>query len=330
MPRARTGWKLQAMGLAFLMALSLLLLPNVAKATEAASGQRVDTSYAGEIVLKACPVDGQTFTVYRVATMGTDGSITAVDALRPAVEATGMDSATLTSGDVSADMMQQMAESWKGYVLSDASSFWNASKTAKGGTATFSGLVPGCYLIVADTYTSGNMTWLGSSWLVTIPSVNADGTYIYSQDVEATKLVSVETQEFENVVQKLWKDAGNHPSSVEVEIYNGSELYKQVTLDASNDWTFAWEGEGSWSVKEAEDSTSGYKASISSSVKTEGTTTTSVWQITNTGTTTTKTTTEKLKDMGDTNGQNLMLALMGAGAALLVLGIVLSRRRRDA
>lgn len=330
MPRARTGWKLQTVTFASLMVLSLLLLPNVAKATEAASGQWLDTSAAGEIVLKACPGDGQTFTVYRVATMGTDGTIAAVDALRPAVEATGMDPAALTSGDVFADTMQQMAESWKGYVLSDASSFWSAARTPKGGTATFSGLVPGCYLIVADTYTSRNTTWLGSSWLVTIPSVNADDTYIYSQDVEATKLVSVKTQEFENVVQKLWKDAGSHPSSVQVEIYNGSELFRQVTLDASNDWTFTWEGEGSWSVKEAENSTSGYQASISSSVKTEGTTTNPTWQITNTGTTTTKTTTEKLKDMGDTNSQNLMLALLGAGAALLVLGIVLSRRRRDA
>lgn len=226
MPRGSARRRLQAAGLAFLAACALMLLPLQAKAAMPASGQHVDTSAAGEIVLKACPADGQTFTVYRVATMDTDGSLAAVDALAPAVEATGMDPATLSSEDVSADAMQQMAQSWEGYVLADASSFWSAAKTAKGGTAQFSGLVPGCYLVVADTYTSGNTTWLGSSWLVAIPSVNADGTYIYSQDVEATKLVSVKTQKFENVVQKLWKDASGHPASVKVEIYNGDELYQ--------------------------------------------------------------------------------------------------------
>lgn len=312
-----------------LMAAALVLAPQRSFAKDAASGQTVDTGASCEIRLAECPVEGQRFSVFRLARMQKDGSLAAEDALSGAIAATGLDPAALAGQELSADELESCAETWEGYVLAAQDSFWHAEAASQGGNAAFEGLVPGCYLVVSDEMTVDDTTYTSGCYLVVVPGINEDGIYIYSQEVVASKVTKTHAQTFENVVQKLWKTAGaDHPTSVKVEIYDGGKLFREVTLDSSNDWTYRWEGEGRWSVVEVADGMDGYTASVASSVKDEGSTQTTLFQITNTSRPTTTTKTGKTKegnpDTGDPFSWQGMLALLAAGAVLMAAGIALS------
>lgn len=314
-----------------LMAAALVLTPQRSFAKDAASGQTVDTGASCEIRLAQCPVEGQRFSAFRLARMQKDGSLVAEDALSGAIAATGFDPADLAGQELSADELESRAETWEGYVLAAQDSFWHAEAASKGGSAAFEGLVPGCYLVVSDERTVDGTTYTSGCYLVVAPGINEDGTYIYSQEVVASKVTKAHVQTFENVVQKLWKTSGtDHPASVKVEIYDGGKLFREVTLDSSNGWTYRWEGEGNWSVVEVADGTDGYTAAVASSVEDKGSTQTTLFQITNTSkpTTTTSTKTDKTKegnpDTGDPFSWQGTLALLAAGAVLMAAGIALS------
>ena len=56
-------------------------------------------------------------------------------------------------------------------------------------------------------------------------------------------------------VKKVWSgDQGkNRPTSVNVTLYNGTEIWERVKLSAANDWTFTWydpDTYGNWQVVE--------------------------------------------------------------------------------
>ena len=312
--------------LLLLMAAAMVLTPQRSIAKAASPGQTVDTGASCEIRLTECPVEGQRFSVFRLARMQQDGSLVTEDALAGTVAATGFDPADLAGQELSADELETRAETWKGSAMAAGDSLLHKEEPSRGGTAAFEGLVPGCYLVVSDEMTAGDTTYTSGCYLVSVPGLNEDGTYIYNQDVVASKVTKTHVQTFENVVQKLWKNAGaDHPASVRVQIYDGGKLFREVTLDASNDWTYRWEGEGSWSVVEVADSMQGYKASIASSVEDKGTTQTTRFQITNAGTTTT-TRTDKggIPDMGDLFSWKGMLSILAAGIGLMAAGLALS------
>ena len=275
-------------------------------------GQFVDTTAECTINLTKCPVNGQRFTAYRVATMQRDGSLVAVDAMADAVQASGV-SPEQMANVTDASQLRTIARTWQGYVVANANAFESKSAAATNGSATISGLLPGMYLVVADNYTASGKTFFSDPYLIALPAVNKDGTYIYTREVEATKVSSTQDQKFKNVVQKLWKDgSATRPASVHVRIYDGTKLYTEVDLNQQNNWKYEWEGQGNWSVRE--DAVSGYTCAISSSVTTASDVQTTLFQITNTapGNQTpkqkgkqTKSTGGRVSKMGDTDWTRL-------------------------
>lgn len=310
------------------------------------AGQFVDTTAECTINLTKCPVNGQRFTAYRVATMQRDGSLVAVDALADAVQASGVSPEKMA--DVTdASQLRTIARTWQGYVVANADAFESKSAVAAGGSstgeattggsATISGLLPGMYLVVADNYTASGKTYFSDPYLISLPAVNKDGTYIYQREVEATKVSSTQDQKFKNVVQKLWKDgSATRPASVHVRIYDGIKLYAEVDLNQQNNWKYEWEGQGNWSVRE--DAVSGYTCAISSSVTSASDVQTTLFQITNTApdnetpkqtSKQTKSTGGRVSKMGDTDWTPLVIGLLAAGVACVIVGVVVGRRKKE-
>lgn len=308
---------------ALAMALALVWA-RPAWALSASVGQRVDASSDCTITFTKCPAEGQRFTAYLVATMDADGSLKAVDALSDAVDATGIDPSSFAKSDVTAEKIREAALSWQGYIMDSNGSFVSQSVSVKNGTAVIAGLKPGLYLVYADSITVEGTTYISSPYLLSLPSLNDEGTYIYQREVEATKISKTQSPKYRNIVQKLWRGTGTRPDSVHVKIYNGSELFTEVDLNAGNNWTYEWEGQGDWSV--AEDAVSGYKASVKSSASEQDQTTTTIFKITNTAPTTKKT---GVVDTSDTNWQPTALILLGIGVICVAVALIQIRGRKD-
>lgn len=315
---------------------TLATAPAVAHAAE-----RVPAGATCSLTVQKCPAEGQAFHLYRVASMQADGSLVAVEALSQAVADTGKDPASLGK-KTDAQELAAAAASYAGYVAADPAAFQKADAAASGGTVRFGELEPGMYLLVADATVSGGNTYTARPNLVIVPRL--DGwTYQTDCAVDA-KFEVTPARTYHNRVTKLWRgdSASARPASVTVAIYNGTKLYKQVKLDAINGWTYAWDGEGSWSVREL-GVPAGYTCSLNQAQATPTSSNAGVnFQLTNSKPTTpgggggrshsggsgskggsavTKT--------GDPNNAALPAALMCAGAVLALAGLW-ARRREDA
>lgn len=241
--------------LVVLLAAALVAAPATARAQV-----RIADGTSCSLTVEKCPAEGQGFHLALVARMDATGRLEAVPALVDAVAETGIDPATF-SESTDAQALSAAASSYQGYVASGKGSFDERDAEVTGGTASFSGLEPGMYLLTADPATVGGSTYAALPNLVIVPRVDGS-TYATDCQVEA-KFEVLPAEVPHNRVTKLWQgdSASARPESVRVAIYDGDALYQEVTLDASNNWTFAWDGEGSWSVRE-KDVPSGYTCSV--------------------------------------------------------------------
>ena len=272
----------------------------------------VDTARMGTITITECPADGQEITAYRVADMDSNGKLVAVSALSEVLKNTGIDVSQLTS-DTTAEDMSLAAQTLRGYVMADTNSFEARSATVLNNSAQLTNLKPGLYLVVSKNLTIGNTTYIFDPYLITVPMKTPDGNYMYDRSVKATKFSSTSVKKFKNQVIKLWKNDKQEvrPASVVVDIYNGSYFYKRVELNADNNWSFTWEGEGDWSVKEHMEGLNAYTNSVSSSFSSDELIAQTSFMVTNTAYPPNGD--SNLPDTGDT-------APIFAAAALLLIG----------
>lgn len=240
--------------LVVLLAAALVAAPATARAQV-----RIADGTSCSLTVEKCPAEGQGFHLALVARMDAAGRLEAVPALADAVAETGIDPATFSEATDAQAL--SAASSYQGYVASGKGSFDERDAEVTGGTASFSGLEPGMYLLTADPATVDGSTYAALPNLVIVPRVD-DSTYATDCQVEA-KFEVRPAEVPHNRVTKLWQgdSASARPESVRVAIYDGDALYQEVTLDASNNWTFAWDGEGSWSVRE-KDVPTGYTCSV--------------------------------------------------------------------
>lgn len=236
---------LAAVLLAMVMAFAALgLAPAPARAAE-----RVPAGTSCSLTVTGCPANGQVLRLYRVASMDSDGKLTAVDALGQAVSDSGIDPAKFDSSTTAEDLATA-AKTYQGYVAGDPDAFDEKTEAVETGTATFGKLEPGMYLLLADVCTVGEWTYTAVPNLVIVPQL--DGWTYNTQCKVVGKFERTHATTYHNRVTKVWKgdSASTRPTSVTVRIYDGTTLYKEVTLSASNNWSFAWDGKGNWSVRE--------------------------------------------------------------------------------
>lgn len=129
------------------------------------------------------------------------------------------------------------------YLTADAVAPACTATTDETGTALFSDLPVGLYLIRGLTAATEAGTCMFDDFLMFLPR-NVGGSYAY--DVEAVpKYASfVPTpEELEYSLLKLWKDAGAaavRPDKVYVDILRDGQLWESVTLSAENSWHYSW------------------------------------------------------------------------------------------
>lgn len=299
----------------------------------------VDVNATAIIVVEQCPVDGQTFTAYQIASMDSQGKLTPVDALKDEAAVSGLDPDTLDA-NASAQELSRFATTYAGAVASHANNLFHASAVSKDGTARIEGLKPGLYLVSAKELTVGDTTYTSGSYVVMVPVKTAYGTE-YTRTIEATKMTHTTVHHFKNQVTKLWKGdtASTRPESVDVEIYNGTKLVQTVTLNADNNWTYSWDGAGDWSVREVIETIDGYKTttdlSTNEAIVNGEAVSTQAFTITNTNTPTTpggstKTTTGgRTPVLGDAAGWVIPLALLACGALCIAGGSKKLRKGRE-
>ncbi|MGN0055997.1 MAG: Cna B-type domain-containing protein, partial [Atopobiaceae bacterium] len=160
---------------------------------------------------------------------------------------------------------------------------------------------------------------------------NTTGSAVYNVVVSA-KMTSRQSQK--QRVVKLWKgDSSSRPESVKVQIMNGTQTYQTVTLDASNNWSYEWQGQGDWSVREL-GVPSGYSSQVSRVTSGQGADQTTVFQVTNSSTTppngskSTKKSSQTKSGVGKMGDSSSWMAVVVfvAGAALVAAGLAARRR----
>ena len=164
------------------------------------------------------------------------------------------------------EQWQIVAQTLHAYIIANQVQPDREELTDENGTVCFSELKTGLYFVREAVAENENGTYVFNQFLVYVPTPREDGSYNYA--VEANPKCTEFTPRSQYTVKKLWQDAGNQgnrPNAVTIDIYHDGILYKTVTLNAENNWTYTWqvsgEDTGKWTVSERS-VPEGYKVTI--------------------------------------------------------------------
>ena len=158
-----------------LMVLVVTIVMLIALFTNAVLAEpKIDTEQKTSLTIcynvEKNPVSGIKFQLYRVADLSSAGSFTVTDAFAGyALSFTGLTS----------DGWTDLARTLEGYVIRDQLNPAMEGETDENGTIFFPDCAIGLYLLVGDQHTSGQYTYTPQSLLVSLPSMNKDGSLEY-------------------------------------------------------------------------------------------------------------------------------------------------------
>ena len=129
----------------------------------------------------------------------------------------------------------------------------SGNQTSAGGRVSFTNLTPGLYLLLATgplvKEDDADYRYTYQPTFVMVPSYE-NGLWDYSRDLtfgESDVILrpkyTYERVEHNYVVYKRWSGdttSNTRPSSIRINIYRDGSLWRTVTLDSSNDWTYRW------------------------------------------------------------------------------------------
>ncbi len=210
------------------------------------------------------------------------------------------------------------------YIIADEIAPMAMAVTDEKGMISFKDLAVGIYYLRwTGNMLPGDLEGF-EPFLISVPTVGEDGKWVY--DVAAFPKPTGSfptpgnTPETLKVI-KQWRDNSDkeRPVSVDVDIYRDNVLFKQVSLNAENNWSCTWGSaeKHEWTVVEHK-----VPDRYTVTVEREG----QVFVITNTKE-------EPLPPpppSGDTLNIGLYVVLLAVSGAALILVVVLGRRRSDA
>ena len=200
------------------------------------------------------PSPGLNVNIYRVAEARADGSFHLTADYAPS----GVDISHVTSQQEWRDI----ADTLSAHIAAGQLSPTHTAATAQDGTAAFSDLETGLYLV--GQVTAGK-DYQFERFMVYLPTPS-DGGFQY--DVTAKPKPGPLPSNTEYQVLKLWKDSGSskkRPASVTVDILKDGQVQESVVLSNDNNWSYSWQvpdGSGTWTVSER-DVPEGYRATVS-------------------------------------------------------------------
>lgn len=226
---------------AVLFLLVLLMLPTVAYAAG-----RIETDRDVTLVVsykdEDTPLVDAEFRVYLVATVDEFGELTVADTFEQYnIDLQGKNDAAWNA----------LAATLEGYVLRDDITPTDSGKTDKDGTLVFptgeNKLPMGLYLLLGQRHTQDGYRYDAAPSMVMLPSQDAvENEWLYEVTVspkyDSAALPDVPATVTRKVL-KVWDDANNEslrPKEITVQLLRDGEVYDTVTLNADNNWRYAW------------------------------------------------------------------------------------------
>lgn len=298
--------------LALALLLALAVSASAVSTTDSVEKVALDTPCAFHVTYEAggTPFSGLEIRIYRVAELSEEEQYALCGSFAGyPVELTG------TTDQNAWDALTLTLNS---YILADSVKPDAVQTTDGNGTASFSDLKAGIYLVGAVRTERDGTYYAFESFCAAVPTVTEEGKWSYDVSAYPKNMEERPTKgEVEYKVVKLWKDNGSakRPSSVTVEIYRDSVLQETVLLSGDNDWTYRWKtlDDGSvWTAVER-NTPAGYTVTLGKSGAT--------FTLVNTR-------------PGDTpktgDGFTGWTVLALSGAALTALGVLLVKRKHEA
>lgn len=204
----------------------------------------------GSIYLYYSPAEGTEFSVYRAGDITENWEFVLTGAFQdiPA-----------DLNDLDTEKMTKLAGTLGDFAEANHTEPDFVKPTDADGEVLFENLEKGVYLVIGESVIQDGVKYDPVPFLLTVPSLNDEGEWVYQAEAEVKYETSVPTgEEVEYKVTKHWADSGNdkkRPSAVTVDILKNGELYTTQTLSAENNWSYSWKAEddGSvWTVVERE------------------------------------------------------------------------------
>lgn len=239
-----------------LLLLMLLVLSTAAYAAGMIDAQR-EVTLAVSYQDGDTPLAGAEFCAFLVATADDVGELTATDTFAQFnVDIQGRNDAA----------WKTLASTLEGYVLRDGIAPTDSGMTDKDGTLTFptgdGKLAMGLYLVLGQRHTQDGYRYDAAPFMVMLPTQDAaENEWLYDVTVtpkyDFAKLPDTPSTVTRKVL-KVWNDADNEsqrPKEIIVQLLRDGEVYDTVTLNADNNWRYAWaelDDSYTWTVAEKE------------------------------------------------------------------------------
>ncbi|MGN1113781.1 MAG: Cna B-type domain-containing protein [Oscillospiraceae bacterium] len=183
------------------------------------------------------PISGFEWSIYRVAGWGAGYYVPSGD----------FADAQIDMSNLKEEDMQTCANSFESYAVANQIAPLSTQTIDEQGEALFPVEETGLYLLIAKEMkketNEGTVTYTGSPMLVNF-TLDRMHTVL---ELDAKYTVKPDEGDLPSKysVTKYWNnetDASKRPESITVQIYTSEgELYKEVELNAENDWSYSWE-----------------------------------------------------------------------------------------
>lgn len=148
-----------------------------------------------------------------------------------------------------------VAQTLSSYIVADRITPDREETTDNNGTASFTGLKTGLYLVREVVAENDDGTYVFNQFMVYLPTPQPNGTYNY--DVVARPKCTGFVPKDQYTVTVLWQDEGFRnvrPKEVIVDIYKDGALQDSQIMSADNNWFYLWkvsgENYGVWTVNQ--------------------------------------------------------------------------------
>lgn len=182
------------------------------------------------------PIVGAEVNLYKVADVYGFGEFVPTEAFA---------SYPLQWNQLDTNQWRQLAQTLAGYIAKEQISPVDTGITDQEGCAAFPNqaekLTTALYLVLSEPYTYENMVYTIQPTLICMPNRDSEEVWHYEEELYLKYEKTDEITELE--VRKIWvgDETENHPNEIEVELYQGNELYESIVLNEENNWQYAWD-----------------------------------------------------------------------------------------
>lgn len=149
------------------------------------------------------------------------------------------------------DSMNKAASTLENYAIIDQIPCQSSGQIDETGCLVFPNLSSGLYMVSGTVFNINEVFYYPSASLIEI-NTNSDKDNVEHVVYPKVKYALLSEINLNNTVKKIWNDSKSEHEEVNISIFKNTELYKTVTLNNDNDWTFNWKATevAEWRVKE--------------------------------------------------------------------------------